>query len=263
MRITDSGRGARDQWPGYLRRYHQERPGITEVVFEHVHDAAGNDPYDWLLQPLPARPGRTVDIACGSAPLQPRLTSADTYLGVDISTAELAVARRYGRGPIVLADAKRLPVPDSSVDTVVSSMGLMLVEPLTEALREIARVLKPGGQVAALVPATWPIAIRDLRPMLTLVVSLRAIGAMPQHLTPHGLRRKLARVGLVQVDSQRRRFQFPIRSRDDASLAVRAMYTPGRPEHRVNAAIDALSELAGAAQLSLPLLRIIARRPPS
>jgi ubiquinone/menaquinone biosynthesis C-methylase UbiE len=43
--------------------------------------------------------------------------------------------------------AERLPVADDSVDTVVSTLVLCTVDDPESALREIARVLRPGGQV--------------------------------------------------------------------------------------------------------------------
>ncbi|CAN5671375.1 class I SAM-dependent methyltransferase [soil metagenome] len=45
------------------------------------------------------------------------------------------------------ASAECLPLPDDSVDTVVSTLVLCTVNDLEAALREIARVLRPGGQL--------------------------------------------------------------------------------------------------------------------
>jgi SAM-dependent methyltransferase len=47
----------------------------------------------------------------------------------------------------VLAPAERLPVPDASVDTVVSTFVLCTVEDPEVVLRELRRVLRPGGQL--------------------------------------------------------------------------------------------------------------------
>jgi ubiquinone/menaquinone biosynthesis C-methylase UbiE len=48
---------------------------------------------------------------------------------------------------VVDAPAERLPLPDGSVDTVVATLVLCTVDEPEHALREIKRVLRPGGQL--------------------------------------------------------------------------------------------------------------------
>jgi ubiquinone/menaquinone biosynthesis C-methylase UbiE len=56
--------------------------------------------------------------------------------------------QRHGRAArIIDAPAERLPLPDASVDTVVSTLVLCTVDDPERALREIARVLRPDGQL--------------------------------------------------------------------------------------------------------------------
>jgi SAM-dependent methyltransferase len=57
------------------------------------------------------------------------------------------LARGGRRARLVDAPAERLPFPSASVDTVVSTLVLCTVDAPDVALREIARVLRPGGQL--------------------------------------------------------------------------------------------------------------------
>jgi SAM-dependent methyltransferase len=254
----------RIDWDAYLATYHAERPGITEAAFEHARNPEVGSAYDWLAAALPRRNGHVLDVACGNAAMQPRLGDHDSYLGVDFSGAELDDARRRGRGPVLRGDTRALPVPDGSMDTVVSSMGLMLVRPLGAVVAEIARVLSPGGTLAVLLPALWPVRVSDLPPLTVLTWSLRGPGSMPQQIGPRYLGRELGEVGLDMVEFHRRRFPFPLRSADDARLVLQALYTPGRTPRQLEAAQSRLSRLAGPrATLPVPLARVVARRTPA
>ena len=50
----------------------------------------------------------------------------------------------------VVADAKRLPLPDACVDSVTMAFGIRNIEPRAAAFAEMLRVLKPGGRACIL-----------------------------------------------------------------------------------------------------------------
>lgn len=104
------------------------------------------------------RPGqRVLDVACGTGVLT-RAAALHTgpsgvVIGLDLSPRMLAVAARLS--PTLTwqeGSAEQLPFPDESFDAVVSQFGLMFVSDPTLALREMMRVLKPGGRLAV---AVW------------------------------------------------------------------------------------------------------------
>ena len=100
-----------------------------------------------------------LDVGCGdgrAAGVWVRDRGA-TYVGVDISPEATAQAAAIGLDARVIDDASRLPFGDGAFDSVVC---LEVLEHLFEpqhALREIRRVLKPGGALILTVPnvAYW------------------------------------------------------------------------------------------------------------
>lgn len=107
-----------------------------------------------------AQPRRILDVATGTGDLaiaMARRIRDVQVLGVDLSEAMLAVARRKveERGldnRIVLdrGDAEHLAVGDASVDVATVAFGVRNFGDLAAGLRELARTIKPGGQVVIL-----------------------------------------------------------------------------------------------------------------
>jgi SAM-dependent methyltransferase len=108
----------------------------------------------WLDRPAG---GRWLDVGCGTGALSSTiLATADPaeVVGVDPAEAFLAHARTTVTDPRVtfqLGDARSLPPPDGSFDTVVSGLALNFVPDPAKAAAEFARVARPGAVVAAYV----------------------------------------------------------------------------------------------------------------
>jgi ubiquinone/menaquinone biosynthesis C-methylase UbiE len=83
------------------------------------------------------------------------VTGIDTssrMLDVAAERARLRWSALPGRLRLVVASADRLPLADQSMDLVVSSFVIQLVPKRSAVLREVRRVLRPGGRVAMV---TW------------------------------------------------------------------------------------------------------------
>lgn len=115
------------------------------------HDSYWKSHRDAFLPSLPPPPRRVIDIGCGEGRL-PRDLQRLGYdvTGVDGSATLIAAAREADpAGRYALADAASLPLPDASADLVTAFMSLHDIDDLDGALREIARVLVPGGRLRA------------------------------------------------------------------------------------------------------------------
>ncbi len=101
---------------------------------------------------LPPTPGRILDLGCGSGALAEAMGVFDgSLVGADLSPGMLREARRRDLA-VVLSKAGRLPFGDGRFDAVLV-LGLLEYLPEPErVIREIARVLAPGGVVVL----TWP-----------------------------------------------------------------------------------------------------------
>ncbi len=98
---------------------------------------------------------RVLDVACGTGVLarEGRERGA-RVVGLDINEGMLAVARRHDGVEWVHGAAEELPFDDESFDAVVCQFGLMFFTDRAEALREMRRVLTPGGRMVVAVWAT-------------------------------------------------------------------------------------------------------------
>ena len=113
-------------------------------------------PIDWLNIPSG---GVALDVGSGPGNVTAQLAHAagpdGLALGIDISEPMLARAVEAQVAPnlgFLRADAQRLPLRDETVDAVTSLAVLQLIPNPAQTLAEIARVCKPGGRIALMVP---------------------------------------------------------------------------------------------------------------
>jgi SAM-dependent methyltransferase len=104
---------------------------------------------------LSASPGRDVlDVGAGQGTMSTRLERLGYEVtSTDVSDAAVAVLRAQLAGQVVEASVTDLPFDDETFDGAVLGEVLEHVEDDRGALAEVARVLRPGGVLAASVPA--------------------------------------------------------------------------------------------------------------
>jgi SAM-dependent methyltransferase len=248
-------------WKTYIADFHRERAGVTEAVLSRAL-AGDHSPYRWLARAVSADANIVLDVASGSGPMSRELAQPGRMVvGVDLSEQELGLAADRGPGPWVRGDALALPFADGSVAAVTSSMGLVVVTPLDTVLSEIARVLRPGGVLAAIAPALRPLGPHDIRVLTRINTRLRTKPQFPGPVEIAGFKKTLALHGLRRVEDQRERYRFIIHDRADAQLMMSALYLPNTRWSRVESAIEHLEDRVrknGPVEVTIPMRRVVA-----
>jgi SAM-dependent methyltransferase len=262
-------------------RLHSLEPATDLAGIAEAYYAMTDDVVDWrrdrflwhiaraesrgeaLMERLP-RNGRILEVGCGTGGLLAAAAKARRSItGVDIASRWLIVARRrltdHGLSvPLIAASAESLPWPDDSFDVVVADSLLEHLDEPSLALREWARVVRPGGRLLLWSPNRFTLTTDPH-------VGLWGLGWLPRAWVPGYLRlrrrnvwpprtlsateaRRLARdAGFVDVEIDAPGVSGSwARSLSGAQRGAAAAYTAARgfsPTRRLLTAIGPLWEL--------------------
>jgi len=157
--------------PAETMKLFHPAPPTGDTTYNHVaelYDQAfadirvRNDEWRWINYHLPDTPGLSLlDIGCGNGALIDALSSRIGYgAGIDESEAMLSFARAKASGSrnidFYRVESPFLPFEDHKFDIAVSLMSFRYLDwdPL---LKEIRRVLKPGGKLLIVDMVTVPV----------------------------------------------------------------------------------------------------------
>jgi ubiquinone/menaquinone biosynthesis C-methylase UbiE len=130
---------------------------IPELYDRHMGPVLFEPYAQELARRLPAQAVRVLEVACGTGRVTRRLLerSLRELVATDLNEPMIVEARRQTTDPRLtwqVADAQELPFPDASFDAVVCAFGLMFPPDKPRVMRELRRVLRPGGTLLA---TTW------------------------------------------------------------------------------------------------------------
>lgn len=132
-------------------------------AYDHAAQVQLDIAFD-AIETLPEQLATVLDIGCGTGRITHLLAArSQRTLAVDLAEGMLQFAQKSYSDPNIswlVGDAEQLPLLDSCVDTVFSSMALQWCMPIDSAMQQLYRVLKPGG--TALLALLSEGALREL-----------------------------------------------------------------------------------------------------
>ncbi|HKV85795.1 MAG TPA: class I SAM-dependent methyltransferase [Ktedonobacterales bacterium] len=137
---------------------------------------------------LPFHDGAVLDLGCAFG-FTTRLLKRRGYdaTGVDSSEAYIERAIRADpSGTYLVGDAAHVPLPDGSFDGVLFLDVLEHLPDAQGAIREVARVLRPGGTLALSVPYRGPLAWLDSLNLYARFVKRTGHGRFPPEIAATG-----------------------------------------------------------------------------
>ena len=210
---------------------------------------------DWLK----LRPGlRWIDIGCGTGVFTELLSARGApaeIQAIDPAAAQIAVARTRGLGALAQfqqGNAMALPFPDNRFDAATMALVIFFVPDPAKAVAEMARVVVPGGTVAAYV---WDVTGAG-SPAEPIYIEMRALGIRHPRAPSYQISRAdalsalwadagLEAVGVRPIDVERQFADF------DEFWAIHMAAPPIRPVVAELPAVE-LDRLREAVRARLP-----------
>lgn len=174
-----------------------------------------------LVEVARLRPGeRVLDVACGTGVvtrLAAERVGGAAVAGVDVNPDMLDVARTVSADAAIewhQASAEALPLGNGTFDVVLCQMGVQFLPDRAGALREMRRVLSPGGRFALNAPGPTPAPFAVLEKALARRAGPEAAGFVAAVFSLHDpdeLRALLESSGFVDVQarSDRKALELP------------------------------------------------------
>jgi SAM-dependent methyltransferase len=214
------------------RKFMRKGWNLTPVIYDKLWTPVLREYSIGCVERAGVRSGsRVLDVATGPGTAAlvaaERVGDAGSVVGVDISdrfvevaTAAAAAAGhrnlRFERHPM-----EKLTLPERSFDAATCVLGLMYAAPVSAALDEVARMLVPGGRLAACV---WGqrdrCCFREVFPILGQRLQLEVCPLFFALGVPGAFAAALARAGFVDAREERVDVVLRWASQDEACAAV-------------------------------------------
>ncbi|MEM9775016.1 MAG: class I SAM-dependent methyltransferase [Chloroflexota bacterium] len=172
--------------------------------------------YIWISKIIKLEKGeRFLDVSCGRAQIVDRLSVGDNFAsGIDLSHVALK-SRKVQNNliPLCTANSQDLPFVSSSFDVVSNIGSIEHYQDMDQAIREMARILKPSGRAIILVPNSFSL----LHNVLSAYNSGRTV-VDNQPIQRYAARAEwedlLSENGLKVVEVDRYEIEFPLTRQD-------------------------------------------------